>query len=417
MLMSLVHSGRARVSWADTSLAVGLLISAVGMCVSVPLVYAGYAVAAVGALLEPRRLAPFLVGWPWALALSAWMTLCGFLSSFEVSRVPPGWTYCWLALPIWALAASQPQRLALAMWGFASGAVLATTLAALQFFIGYGNDVPPWRIDRQGPKMVKASGFYSHWIRFGDAVAFAALALAAWLYRFRGLALSPIWWRCGVAAFLALGLAATFISNARGAFIAFIVGAWVLAASLLPWRRLGVFTVAMIVILGLTVALAWPTHGARIQNAMAGRDGRTYIWHTAWETFRQHPLTGVGHRGYDKGALATVAQGLSEAGPEGADMGNAHNSFLSLLVLYGVPGLFLWSAWLFSVGREIWGLRHRHPAAGPLLVATLSIFLVGSLTEDLAAYASSRFQLFFGLAVALGCARTVSPAEGELLRR
>ena len=392
-----------RAWWSDVALACGLVVAAFGMCTSIPVVYVGYALAAVGALLQFRSLTPFMIGWPWAVAFSVWMTVCGLLSPFEASRVPPGWAYCWPALPLWALAASQPRRLSLAMRGLLGGAVFASSLALVQFIVGYRNDASPWRVDSNGIRYVKASGFYSHWIRFGDALAFASLWLVAWFYRTMASSQCQAWWRSGVCALMAMGIVATFISSARGAFLAFIVGGWVMAAGLLSWRRLGVVTLGLIVVLGVAGVIAWPTHGERIQSALAGKDGRTYIWHTAWETFCLYPVTGVGHRGYDPAALATVARGLSPAGPEGANMGNAHNSFLSLLVLYGIPGFLLWCGWLTSVVRHLWRLRQRHPAVWPLVLATLGVFLVGSLTEDLAAYASSRFQLFFGLALALGC--------------
>ncbi len=392
---------RTRAWWSDAALMCGIVIAAFGMCTSVPVVYVGYVLAAVGALLQPRQITPFLIGWQWAVAFSLWMTVCGFLSPFAVSRVPPGWVYCWPALPLWALAASQPRRLRSAMWALLGGAVVATCLAVVQFMVGYRNDAQPWRVDSNGVRQLKASGFYSHWIRFGDALAFASLWLVAWFYR---MARRHTWWLYGLLGLIAMGVVATFISSARGAFLAFIIGGWVLAAGLLPWRRLALVTISMIVLLSVIGLAAWPTQGPRIQNALAGKDGRTFIWHTAWETFRLYPITGVGHRGYDQAAVATVAHGLSEAGPEGANMGNAHNSFLSLLVLYGIPGLFLWCGWLASVVRHLWRHRQRHPAVWPLVLATLGVFLVGSLTEDLAAYASSRFQLFFGLALALGCA-------------
>jgi O-antigen ligase len=393
--------------YSDAALMCGLVISAFGMCISVPIVYCGYALAAVGTLLQPRRLAPFMVGWPWAVAFSIWTTACGFWSPYEVSRVPPGWAYCWPALPFWALAASQPRRLGLAMWSLLGGAVVATSLAMVQFLVGYRNDSQPWRVDSSGVRRVKASGFYSHWIRFGDALAFASLWLIGWLSR---MPQRHARYLTGLLALIALGVVATFISSARGAFLAFIIGGWILAAGLLTWRRLSLVTIAIIVILGLVGLVAWPTHGERIQDALAGKDGRTYIWHTAWETFCLHPFTGVGFRGYDQAALATVARGLSDAGPEGANMGNAHNSFLSLMVLYGIPGLFLWCAWLASVVLHLWRHRQHHPAVWPLALASLGVFLIGSLTEDLAAYASSRFQLFFGLALALGCARGSGPS-------
>lgn len=380
----------------------GLAIAAFGMCTSVPLVYVGYALAAVGALLQPQRLAPFLVGWPWAVAFSLWISLNGFLGHFEQAYVPPGWAFCWPAMSIWALAASNPRRIVWAWWSLALAATLTASLAVVQFSVGYRNDLAPWRVGSDGERGIQASGFYSHWIRFGDAMAFASLWLVAWyqgtyLLRVRG------WWWVGMVAIAMVGVTATFMSGARGAFGAFIVGAWIVAATLLPWRRLMSVTIAMVAVLGLAGILAWPTHGERIRDAFAGQDGRTYIWHTAWETFCRYPITGVGSRAYDQAALETVALGLSPAGPEGANMGNAHNSFLSLLVLYGVPGFVLWCGWLVTVVRHIWRRRHRHPAAWPIVLATLGVFIIGSLTEDLAAYAASRFQLFFGLAMALGC--------------
>ena len=90
---------------------------------------------------------------------------------------------------------------------------------------------------------------------------------------------------------------------------------------------------------------------------------------------------------------------------------SAHSSYLSLLALHGLPGLLLWLGWLGSVLQAVWRRRHAHPAAWPLALATVLVVLTGGLTEDLAAYASSRFQLFFGLALALGL--TAAPRDDQ----
>ena len=394
--------------WSDRALFMGLAIAALGMTTSVPLVYVGYGLTAVGALAEPQRLRPFLVGWPWAVAFSVWMALAGLVSPYASNRIPPGFAYCWPVMAVWALAASNRRRLVVAWWALAVGAFCAAVLALAQVTIGYRGDARPLRVDPAGIRGQMSSGFYSHWIRFGDAMACATLWLVGWLQT--GLS-SRHQARLGSVAVAMIGTFATFISSARGAFLALIGGAWLLAAGLVSRRRLALVTVGLGVVVTVAVMLAPPIYQERLRNALSGQDGRIYIWNTAWQTFLQRPWIGVGDGAYNQAAAATVAAGLSPAGPEGPEMGNAHNSFLSLLVLYGVPGLVLWSGWLLSVVRHLWQRRANHPAVWPITLATLGVVLVGGLTEDLAAYASSRFQLFFGLALALGLTAQVTDAE------
>lgn len=386
--------------WADQVMAVGLALSSIGICTSVPLVYVGYVVTGIGALLIPQQIAPFLVGSGWAIALSAWIVLCGWLSPYSNEAIPPAWTFCWPALSVWAFAASHPRRIKNAWIGVAISGALAGGLALIQFTVGYRQDLAPLRMGGDGERGVQASGFYSHWIRYGIGQAFITMWVVAWLH---ALPRPAIWRLAGIFLVGLLGIMFVVISGARGAILALFVGAWVLTIGVLPWRRALVSSMILLGLLGAAVFLIWPVHGARLMDVLAGRDGRTFIWHTAWETFSLHPWLGVGGFAYDESASVTVAQGLSQPGPEGERMGNAHNSFLSLLVLYGIPGLILWMGWVARVVLHIWRLRHRHPGAWPLVLATLGVFIVGSLTEDLAAYAASRFQLFFGLALALGC--------------
>ena len=394
--------------WSERALLLGLAITALGMTTSVPLVYVGYGFAAAGALAEPQRLKPFLVGWTWAVAFSVWMALVGLLSPYPSSRLAPGFAYCWPAMALWALAASDRRRVVVAWWALAGGALCAALLALAQVTIGYRGDARPLRVDPAGIRGQMSSGFYSHWIRFGDAMACATLWLVAWLQTGLGARQQA---QLGSVTVAVIGTVATFISSARGAFLALIGGAWLLAAGLVSRRRLVLVTFGLGVVVAVAVTFAPSTYQERLRNALSGQDGRMYIWNTAWQTFLQRPWLGIGEGAYNEAAIATVAAGLSPAGPEGPDMGNAHNSYLSLLVLYGIPGLILWSGWLFSVVRHLWQRRANHQAVWPLTLATLGVFLIGGLTEDLAAYASSRFQLFFGLALALGLTAQVTEAE------
>ena len=343
--------------WSEPALLIGLAVAALGMTTSVPLVYVGYGIAAFGALLDWQRLRPFLVGWSWAVAFSAWMALAGLLSPYDLSRIPPGFAYCWPVMAVWALAASDRRRLVLAWWALAGGALCSAVLALIQVTMGYNRDIRPFRIDSAGIRGQMSSGFYSHWIRFGDAMACATLWLVAWLQTGLGSRQQAL---LGSVAVAMIGTLATFISSARGAFLALIGGAWLLAAGLVSRRRLALVTVGLGVVVAVSIMLAPPVYQNRLRNALSGQDGRVYIWHTAWQTFLQRPWLGIGDGAYDHAAAATVAAGLSPAGPEGPEMGNAHNSFLSLLVLYGVPGLILWSGWLLSVVRHLWQRRVAH---------------------------------------------------------
>lgn len=393
---------------ADWLLLVGLAIAAFGMATSVPVVYVGFGISVLGCWASFPQVVKFAVGWPWAMAFSGWVALVGIISPYDISRIPPGFVYCWPAMAVWALAASDRRRLSFAWWALAGGALGAALLALAQAAVGYNRELRPFRIDAEGVRWEKASGFYSHWIRFGDAMACATLWLVVWLQTGLSSPQRALFGSCLVGM---IGVIATFISSARGAFLALLGGAWLLAAGLVSRRRLGLVTIGLIGLSAVTVMLAPPLYQERLRNALSGQDGRIYIWDTAWHTFLQRPWLGVGDGAYNQAATATVTAGLSPAGPEGPEMGNAHNSFLSLLVLYGVPGLLLWSGWLLSVVRHLWKRRANHPAVWPITLATLGVFLVGGLTEDLAAYASSRFQLFFGLALALGLAAQATDAE------
>ena len=381
-----------RVDWADRLLYLGLLIAAIGVCISIPMMYIGLGFCLSGSLLLGTEVAKFCHGWPWALALSLWMCLSTWMSPFHVRYDVPGFVYCWLALPVWAMAIARCGERRGVLIALIVGGGVALSLGVIQFCVGFDQGHAPLRIGLDGRKFQVASGFYSHWIRFGDAMAM----WSAWLM---ALATRPA--LIGVSA--GLGVIGVVVSGARGAVLALAAGMW--GAFSTTWRRSLGAALAGIFVVICAGGVLWHLSPDRVRNALNGQDGRTYIWATAWQIIKQYPIQGVGNGGYNQAALAVVEAGLAPQNPiERPDMGNAHSSYLSLMVLYGVPGLVLWVGWLASVVRGILRHRQQHPAIMPLVFATLGVVLVGGLTEDLAAYASSRFQMFFGLALALGLA-------------
>ena len=380
---------------------IGLVVSGIGIATSVPLVYLGYGITGLSVVLDPRLVRDAAIGWPWACALSAWMLFANFCSPFQAGYGLPSFLYAWPAMIVWthAIGCGGERRIVASLAGAGIGAAMAAGLAWTQFTVGYRQADAPLRLSTEGVRWQQSSGFYSHWIRHANAQAFVTLWLCAW---FRSAAptlrsFTPVIWLIALVGFVTI-----VISGARGAVLSFVGGTWILVFYMFSRRQVVIVTLVLAGLTTAAVSLASTDYQNRVGNALAGQDGRIFIWHTAWETFCRHPLTGVGDRGYDEAAAQTVAAGLTESGPEGPRMGNAHNSFLSMLVLYGVPGFLLWCGWLTSVTWHLWRSRHLHPAIWPFTLATMAIFLIGGLTEDLAGYTSSRFQLLFGLALASG---------------
>jgi O-antigen ligase len=224
----------------------------------------------------------------------------------------------------------------------------------------------------------------------------ALCVLPVWRPQVRALA--------AIAA-LVIGGAGVVMSGARGAMLSWLASCWALGAAS-GGRRRALIACVGTAALAIGGALAFRALDLqRFEAALNGQDGRTYIWAAAVAIIREHPLTGVGDGAYNDAATDVVNRDLAPRNPvETERMGNPHNSYLSLLVLHGIPGLVLWCGWLGTIVVHLWRRRHAHPAVWPLTMGTLAVMLVGGLTEDLAAYTSSRFQLCFGLALALGLA-------------
>lgn len=141
---------------------------------------------------------------------------------------------------------------------------------------------------------------------------------------------------------------------------------------LLGWKRLlGVFAFGALVLALLTVAspqvrerIERTTHvlavdGAGLDSALSGR---TRIWAAALCMVRDHPLNGVGARGFREAyPTCDPAHGASAAWGEGSAL-HAHQLVLEVLSETGILGLLLWlagvalawRAWRFAdaVARE-----------------------------------------------------------------
>jgi len=188
------------------------------------------------------------------------------------------------------------------------------------------------------------------------------------------------------------------LSGSRAAWITFglvlLFGGW----RLLGWKRmLGVFAVGALGLVVLAAVFPRDMHDriARTEDVFSGSaigldqalSGRLRIWEAAVCMIREHPINGVGVRGYRDAYAACAPQNL---GPPAWGKGgalHAHQIVLEILSETGVLGLLLWS---IGAALAIRAWRWATPAARaraaiPAVALAVTVF---PLNTHLAFYSS-----------------------------
>lgn len=226
-------------------------------------------------------------------------------------------------------------------------------------------------------KCARARGFYSIYMTLGGVLAMTATVALPRLAHLPAQTgwLGPAW---------ITGLAALALTQVRGAWIGFAVGALAAVAGL---GRRGLLAAAALVLLVPALVLGLPGVGARFRTIGDATDATTRDRLAMLEGGRRlvvlHPLTGVGP-GQLKHVYAQVAppQALRRS------TSHLHNTPLQIVVERGVVGLVAWLA--IFVGFFIHGIailrRLPRDATGDRALvlgslAALVAFLVGGLFE------------------------------------
>lgn len=242
-----------------------------------------------------------------------------------------------------------------------------------------------------GSGVIRISGIFgAHHPHLGQVLASLAAFPLGWAWR-----------RAGVSGWLAaaalLGVVVV-LSGSRAALLTLVL---VLLFS--GWRRLGwkrllaVFAVGAVAIAALGIAFPRELHDritrseAVFAGGLAGLDtasnGRIRIWGAALCMAREHPVAGVGVRGY-RDAYARCAPAMPTPPPwgEGGAL-HAHQIVLEVLSETGMIGLMLW---LIGAALAIRAWRcadaaARNRAAIPALALAVTVF---PLNTHLAFYSS-----------------------------
>ncbi len=223
--------------------------------------------------------------------------------------------------------------------------------------------------------------------------------------------------RLGLLLAFVLVLVPVLAAGSRAAWLSYAIVSVVIA-----WRETGNLRRFMPLLAGIALAIVMAALGvrldsngfqARLDRSMLALDGsaqavdeasagRLSIWRTALAMAREHPLTGVGARGFRHDYREHAEAGDRFAAPDAETAAHAHQIVLEVLSETGVIGLLLWLAGTIAAIRA-WrraDVAARERAFAPALALIAMCF---PLNTHLAFY-SAWWGLLFWWLLALYCA-------------
>lgn len=227
------------------------------------------------------------------------------------------------------------------------------------------------------------------------------LAIGAILL-FHGLAQPQRWLKFLSLTGCVLAITCVILSKSRNTWMTFAILVLILAIYLtraLPaWKRVGV---AVTITLVLTSTYLIPVVKSRIDQgfgditAYAARNDfrdssglqaigiRVELWKTAWLTFVESPLLGVGVGGFQESARANSER--FRVNDVVHEFKYAHNQYLAALATRGVPGLLLLMMFMLlpiyiALAKARDGPGERIAQAS--IIAISLTYLIGNLAED-----------------------------------
>lgn len=179
------------------------------------------------------------------------------------------------------------------------------------------------------------------------------------------------WRRPAIVLYFILAVAALLLTLSRGAWLGFlamlVAFAWVDRPHR-PWLALAV--------IGIAVVLAVdPAFRVRFLSAfqVSASGGRVYIWRSALNMIKDHPLFGVG-----AGVYMHVSKSYALPGAPYPVAAYAHNLFLQVMAEFGLPGFVVFIAILGRAMVMAWRLAY----TGNPLYQGIFAALVGILVHQ-----------------------------------
>jgi len=266
---------------------------------------------------------------------------------------------------------------------FLSGIFLVSLYGVIQHFSGQ-HWFKSETLNAVTDGSVRISGNFSHPLTFGNYYVTAASF-------FIGYALSKAKDMTPGRRFIILGISAiTFIAiiftYSRGAILAAVLTLLFLGLILKHkyfWPVLAGVLVFIILAFSLPVLRERYTEDLLNDFSMERQEGRVYIWSKSLLIIRDNPVFGVGQGGFGKAYVKYLPPGS----PWWRKYPHAHNDYLQIMTISGIPGLFIFGGLWVIVFRLLWRGYYRSDFSDEkrrLCLAALlgsAAFFVTSLTE------------------------------------
>ncbi len=288
------------------------------------------------------------------------------------------------------------------LYGFAVATGIVSLYAVTQFFTG-----SHWLHFTHGAfestPVARPVGNFTHWLTFANYYAVAGTFLCGYLMFGSYLAKR----RLAVIATCATSCLVAVVLTASRTPIAAIVIALVFCASIRPGKIRWVALGAVVAVIALTLLL--PTSRAKFgglmqQDTSAQYEGsRVFIWTRSLDIVWKNPILGVGQGNFRDEYISRLDPNIDEK----RKLAHAHNDFINIAAIAGIPGaLFfagIWFTVIRLVGRSAFNLRlpiEKRRLALAALIGSV-VFLATSLTEATFADEEVRQMLMFIWAMGL----------------
>ena len=335
-----------------------------------------------------RRYQPFTVELKWfyffAGAYVLWLILTALINDTPVKsimNIREEWLFLTVPVGIYLFREKEYGRKLVMV--LAAGVALLSLYGVVQYLTG-ANWFRSTELIEAPSFGYRVQGYFSTRLTFANYFGTAAMFLLGYAV-VEGKLMSPRLRRM-LMLVSALAVVATVLTFSRGVVLAFVV-VLVLMAFLSGRRyRLPIGGLVLVII---AVVFLVPGISGRLIDA-TGRDfnpeyegGRIFIWKNSLNIIENHPLFGVGQGNFYEEYKAL----LPEDAPEYRQLTHAHNDFLNVAAVSGIPGmLFFVAMWIsvFVYLRRSWRQAdnpewRRRLLLGAILGSTM--FLLTSLIE------------------------------------
>lgn len=281
------------------------------------------------------------------------------------------------------------ERKLIIVWSIACS--VSAVYALFQTFTGIDLVRPAAHVVSFSHGIYRPVGFFSRSLAFAYSFGLSFFFLSIPVVR-----RFPKW---ASITFLFLGTATIVATEARGAWIGFVIAVMFYLAC--EHRKYLTFFVIALVAGVALLSQSSSDIGIKINFMLSGSldhsaSMRSYLWMAYWQMFKSHPFFGVG---LFQGDLL-VPEIYKQMGITEEFVSNAHNTFLQWLAGAGIfaLGFFLWL--VFSFLRRAWLMRRRSSWGWSIFMAQIFLF-VGAFTENNFFTAITNHMLILGWSILL----------------